>query len=65
MSHENILSILKDLNPSRAAGIDNLSGKFLEGFHFLLQFVEVMKVTVSVAIMCMQLEIFVTLCLCR
>ena len=30
MSPENILSILKVLNPSRAVGIDNLSGKFLK-----------------------------------
>ena len=29
-SPEKILNILKDLNPSKAAGIDNLSGKFLE-----------------------------------
>ena len=27
-SPEKILNILKDLNPSKAAGIDNLSGKF-------------------------------------
>ena len=29
-SPEKILNIFKDLNPSRAAGIDNLSGKFLK-----------------------------------
>ena len=29
-SPEKILSILKGLNPSKAAGIDNLSGKFLK-----------------------------------
>ena len=29
-SPEKILSILKDLSPSKAAGIDNLSGKFLK-----------------------------------
>ena len=29
-SPEKILSILKDLNPSKGAGIDNLSGKFLK-----------------------------------
>ena len=29
-SHEKILSILKSLNPSKVAGIDNLSGKFLK-----------------------------------
>ena len=29
-SPEKILSFLKDLNPSKAAGIDNLSGKFLK-----------------------------------
>ena len=29
-SLEKILNILKVLNPSKAAGIDNLSGKFLE-----------------------------------
>ena len=35
-STEKILSILKGLNPSKAAGIDNLSGKFLkDGAHFL------------------------------
>ena len=33
---EKILSILKGLNPSKAAGIDNLSGKFLkDGAHVL------------------------------
>ena len=31
MSPEQILSILKGLNPSKAVGIDNLSGKFLKG----------------------------------
>ena len=37
-SPEKILSILKDLNPSRGAGIDNLSGKFLkDGAHVLAQ----------------------------
>ena len=30
-SSEKILNILKDLNPSKAAGIDNISGKFLKG----------------------------------
>ena len=30
-SFEKILSILKGLNPSKAAGIDNSSGKFLKG----------------------------------
>ena len=30
MSPEKILSILKGLNPSKAAGIDSLSGKFLK-----------------------------------
>ena len=30
MSPEEILSILKGLNSSKAAGIDNLSGKFLK-----------------------------------
>ena len=30
MSLEKILSILKGLNPSKAAGIDNLSGNFLK-----------------------------------
>ena len=35
-SSEKILIILKGLNPSKAAGIDNLSGKFLEdGAHVL------------------------------
>ena len=35
-SPEKILSFLKDLNPSKAAGIDNLSGKFLkDGAHIL------------------------------
>ena len=35
-SPEKILSILKDLNPSKGAGIDNLSGKFLkDGAHVL------------------------------
>ena len=35
-SPEKILSILKGLNPSKAAGIDNLSGKFLkDGAHVL------------------------------
>ena len=35
-SPEKILSILKGLNPSMAAGIDNLSGKFLkDGAHVL------------------------------
>ena len=35
-SPEKILSILKGLNPSKAAGIDNLSGKFLkDGTHVL------------------------------
>ena len=35
-SPEKILSILKGLNPSKAAGIDNLSGKFLkDGAHIL------------------------------
>ena len=35
-SPEKILSILKGLNPSKTAGIDNLSGKFLkDGAHFL------------------------------
>ena len=35
-SSEKILIILKGLNPSKAAGIDNLSGKFLEdGPHVL------------------------------
>ena len=29
-SPEKILNILKDLNPSKAAAIDNLSGKFLK-----------------------------------
>ena len=29
-SPEKILNILKDLNPAKAAGIDNLSGKFLK-----------------------------------
>ena len=29
-SPEKILNILKDLNPSKAAGIDNLPGKFLK-----------------------------------
>ena len=29
-SPEKILNILKDLNPSKAAGIDNLSAKFLK-----------------------------------
>ena len=29
-SHEKILNILKGLNPSKTAGIDNLSGKFLK-----------------------------------
>ena len=29
-SPEKILNILKDLNPSEATGIDNLSGKFLK-----------------------------------
>ena len=33
-STEKILSILKSLNPSKAPGIDNLSGKFLkDGTH--------------------------------
>ena len=37
-SPEKILSILKDLNPSKGAGIDNLSGKFLkDGAHVLAQ----------------------------
>ena len=37
-SPEKILSILKGLNPSKAAGIDNLSGKFLkDGLHVLAQ----------------------------
>ena len=31
MSPEKILSILKGLNPSKTAGIDNLSSKFLKG----------------------------------
>ena len=31
MSPEQILSILKGLNPSKAVGIDNLSGKILKG----------------------------------
>ena len=31
MSPEKILSILKGLNPSKAVGIDNLSGKLLKG----------------------------------
>ena len=36
MSPEKISSILKVLNPSKAAGIDNLSGKFLkDGAHVL------------------------------
>ena len=36
MSPEKISSILKGLNPSKAAGIDNLSGKFLkDGAHVL------------------------------
>ena len=35
---EKILSILKGLNPSKATGIDNLSGKFLkDGAHVLAQ----------------------------
>ena len=35
---EKILSILKGLNPSKAAGIDNLSGKFLkDSTHILAQ----------------------------
>ena len=38
MSPEKILSILKGLNPSKAAGIDNLSGKFLkDGAHVLVR----------------------------
>ena len=37
-SPEKILSILKGLNPSKAAGIDNLSGKFLkDGAHVLVR----------------------------
>ena len=37
-SPEKILSILKGLNPSKAADIDNLSGKFLkDGAHVLAQ----------------------------
>ena len=37
-SPEKILSILKDLNPSKGAGIDNLSGKFLkDSAHVLAQ----------------------------
>ena len=36
MSPEKILSILKGINPSKAAGIDNLSAKFLkDGVHVL------------------------------
>ena len=36
MSPEKILSILKGINPSKAAGIDNLSSKFLkDGVHVL------------------------------
>ena len=36
MSPEKILSILKGLNPSKAAGTDNLSSKFLkDGTHVL------------------------------
>ena len=36
MCPEKILSILEGLNPSKAAGIDNLSGKFLkDGAHVL------------------------------
>ena len=38
MSPEKILSILKGLNPSKAAGIDNLWGKFLkDSTHVLTQ----------------------------
>ena len=37
-SHGKILGILKGLNPSKAACIDNLSSKFLkEGSHVLAQ----------------------------
>ena len=36
MSPEKVLSILKGINPSKAAGIDNLSSKFLkDGVHVL------------------------------
>ena len=35
-SPEKVLSVLKDLKPSKAAGIDNLPGKFLkDGTHVL------------------------------
>ena len=38
MSPEILLSILKGLNPSKAAGIDNLSGKSLkDGAHVLVR----------------------------
>ena len=40
MSPEKILSVLKGLNPSKAAGIDNLSGKFLkDGAHVLARLI--------------------------
>ena len=34
---EKILNILKGLNPSQAAGIDNLSGKFLKEMALISQ----------------------------
>ena len=37
MSPEKILSILKGVNPSKAAGIDNLSGKILDDANVLAQ----------------------------
>ena len=36
MSPEKILSILKGLSPSKVAGIDNLSGKFLKDSAYVL-----------------------------
>ena len=40
MSPEKILNILKGMNPSKAAGIDNLSGKFFkDGVHVLARLI--------------------------